>query len=619
MADWACPSCSVLLMIDFDSQDAVDDNSDAMQQCRVCDTTKLMHRTAWLQRAKARRAPSGAQETEARAYAAAAVAAGMTHQEMLAGMMQTAPLVAMQQEGWCWTTCGSGIELTEQGLVATNVNDDHHALVTSSSPMTEGRHFWEVEINEGFGIMVGAARPGMDHDEVKMGKNDTYFISAFRGELHGNGKHYADPQGALLQGDRVGVMLDLDAGWMRFFRNGKRFGPGYTSGVTGPLLRTAHLLIKGDKVTVLPSATAPEGAGAAEQGDGGGDGGIAGHVPVLLRPAEPAAAVVQVEGWCWTTCGSGAELSGQGLVATNVKGDFQLVTGISPMTEGRHYWEVEINDGRRGGFMVGAARPGVDHDALDSDSDTYCIWGFTGGLYGNGKLNADPQGELLQQGDRIGVLLDLDAGWMRFYRNGKRFGPGYTSGVTGPLVRAAQLLQRGIKVTVLPGALMPAVDEPTWGALGPDFDAAALSQIEHEEWLLGTVGTASGKHKKKSAKTRTNNKPGTATETKDQSRPASAEGPSTPAAAAQGSAVALSRIQSLVSPAVEEPDEAGGTGQAGKQSKKARRKQQQKAAAVAAAAAVAQAEAAAQQQQEDARVQQVHEPCSISVQYHAFL
>jgi hypothetical protein len=42
-------------------------------------------------------------------------------------------------------------------------------------------------------------------------------------------------------------------------------------------------------------------------------------------------------------------------------------------------------------------------------------------------------------GDRIGVLLDLDAGWMCLYRNGKQCGPGYTEGVTGPLVRGVQL------------------------------------------------------------------------------------------------------------------------------------------------------------------------------------
>ena len=51
-------------------------------------------------------------------------------------------------------------------------------------------------------------------------------------------------------------------------------------------------------------------------------------------------------------------------------------------------------------------------------------------------------------GDRVSVLLDLDEGWMRFYQNGKRRGDGFT-GVTGPLVRAAQLYRKGDIVTVL--------------------------------------------------------------------------------------------------------------------------------------------------------------------------
>ena len=67
------------------------------------------------------------------------------------------------------------------------------------------------------------------------------------------------------EGDRIGVLLDLDAGWMRLYRNGKRCGPGYTEGVTGPLVRAAQVLWKDDKVTVLPGAVAPEGAGAADE------------------------------------------------------------------------------------------------------------------------------------------------------------------------------------------------------------------------------------------------------------------------------------------------------------------------------------------------------------------
>jgi hypothetical protein len=170
-------------------------------------------------------------------------------------------------------------------------------------------------------------------------------------------------------------------------------------------------------------------------------------------------------GWRWEECGSKTALSGEGLVATKTGNGYQLVTGGSPMTEGRHYWEVEVTAVGLGLIMIGAVRPGLDHGKNHHNgNDAYFIYGGDGGLRGNGKRNADPQGPFAT-GDRIGVLLDLDAGWMRFYRNRKRCGPGYTEGVTGPLVRAAELGgEADDKVTVLPGAVAPEgagdADEP---------------------------------------------------------------------------------------------------------------------------------------------------------------
>jgi hypothetical protein len=61
------------------------------------------------------------------------------------------------------------------------------------------------------------------------------------------------------------MLLDLDAGWLRFYRNGKRCGPGYTEGVTGPLLCAAQVTDAGQQLTLLPGAVAPEGAGAADE------------------------------------------------------------------------------------------------------------------------------------------------------------------------------------------------------------------------------------------------------------------------------------------------------------------------------------------------------------------
>ena len=67
-------------------------------------------------------------------------------------------------------------------------------------------------------------------------------------------------------------------------------------------------------------------------------------------------------------------------------------------------------------------------------------------------------GFCFKQGDRIGCLLDLDAGWLRFFRNGVRLRQGYASGVTGPLLRMAEVSGdgEGVALTALPGAETPA-------------------------------------------------------------------------------------------------------------------------------------------------------------------
>jgi hypothetical protein len=184
--------------------------------------------------------------------------------------------------------------------------------------------------------------------------------------------------------------------------------------------------------------------------------------------------MLQRLGWRWETCGGDIALSGEGLVATmaTMAGEASagLVTGGSPMTEGRHYWEVEVaSDHDYVGFTVGAARPCIDHgqDIASGTKGAYCIAGFSGGLWGDGISPVSQKRKWERKfamGDRIGVLLDLDAGWLRFYRNGKRYGPGFTEGVTGPLVRVVGLGELGDQVTALPAAVAPegagVADEP---------------------------------------------------------------------------------------------------------------------------------------------------------------
>jgi hypothetical protein len=201
------------------------------------------------------------------------------------GLGQGSVLFMLQRLGWCWDEHGPDITLSGEGLVASKESGDMTGgdcgdhLVTGGSPMTEGRHYWEVGLswagrcNQWCAIFVGAVRPGVNHDggtndgidcpDRTAASSSACFIRGSNGTLCGNGKRGADKQGKFEPGDRIGVLLDLDAGWMRFYRNGKRCGPGYTEGVTGPLVRAASLYFKSDQVTVLPGAVPPEGAGAA--------------------------------------------------------------------------------------------------------------------------------------------------------------------------------------------------------------------------------------------------------------------------------------------------------------------------------------------------------------------
>jgi hypothetical protein len=88
---------------------------------------------------------------------------------------------------------------------------------------------------------------------------DGWFVSIYSGTLCGNGKSFDDEAGPCKQGDRVGVLLDLNNGSLRFFKNGVEHGPGYPAGsVTGPVVH-AMQLCKNSSVRLLPNAPAPVG------------------------------------------------------------------------------------------------------------------------------------------------------------------------------------------------------------------------------------------------------------------------------------------------------------------------------------------------------------------------
>ena len=146
--------------------------------------------------------------------------------------------------------------------MATQTHNGEFSLTTTGTELSEGKRYWEVELlskKKGW-ILIGISRPNLNptREYYRRACTDSWFINASYGALCGNGKEGHEGAGACEQGDRVGVLLDLDNGSLRFFKNGVEHGPGYPAGsVTGPVVAAVQMCYKDSSVRLLPNAEAP--------------------------------------------------------------------------------------------------------------------------------------------------------------------------------------------------------------------------------------------------------------------------------------------------------------------------------------------------------------------------
>jgi hypothetical protein len=146
--------------------------------------------------------------------------------------------------------------------MATHTLNEEFSLTTTGTELTEGKHYWEAELftEKVHSVFIGISRPNLDPRGVYYFREctDVWFILAMDGSLYGNGKAGNDRAGGYKQGDRVGMLLDLDNGSLRFFKNGVEHGPGYPAGsVTGPVVAAVQMYEKDESVRLLPNAEAP--------------------------------------------------------------------------------------------------------------------------------------------------------------------------------------------------------------------------------------------------------------------------------------------------------------------------------------------------------------------------
>jgi hypothetical protein len=184
--------------------------------------------------------------------------------------------MAVKESPLVWRTFPDEyVKLSEDGRLATQLKEhityqdeegeEIYAFshVTTGVELTEGRHYWEVEIpSEDMSIYFGVSRPNLDPvgDYLLSDCTDGWFTATGSGGLYGSGKEDDDKAGSYNKGDRVGVLLDLNNGSLLFFKNGVQHGPGYAAGsVTGPVVVAVEMGYEGDKVRLHADVAFPAG------------------------------------------------------------------------------------------------------------------------------------------------------------------------------------------------------------------------------------------------------------------------------------------------------------------------------------------------------------------------
>ena len=161
------------------------------------------------------------------------------------------------------------------------------------------------------------------------------------------------------------------------------------------------------------------------------------------------------------------ELATNTVTHTGLGFSWNMSTGTVEVHEGgREYWEVVVQAPSQtslAGFYVGAVRPELDKYEPNANFPYMKVLMEmeSSGTIFRGYRSVKP-------GDKVGVLVDLTkdetreegsrsrrkkiriGGSVQCFVNGKQIGPGFQTGVTGPLVLGVQTSSRDQAATLLP-------------------------------------------------------------------------------------------------------------------------------------------------------------------------
>ena len=147
--------------------------------------------------------------------------------------------------------------------IATKIDKNEefdNCMLTGPVMEGTGKHTISMKLGRGdaehMGIFCGVARDGVACDECHVGDQDeteAWYMDCVFGDLYGNGKFNADRACEIEDGQVLTVQVDLDAGTLKFWVDGKPHGPSWTSGVTGRLRWATSVYKKGNTVQIVPT------------------------------------------------------------------------------------------------------------------------------------------------------------------------------------------------------------------------------------------------------------------------------------------------------------------------------------------------------------------------------
>jgi hypothetical protein len=108
-------------------------------------------------------------------------------------------------------------------------------------------------------MMFGVCRPDADpKDEDDQPESPEWFIRTLDGALLGENMDGEHAAGCISEGDRLGMLVNLDDGSLTFFLNGIQHGEGYPKGsINPPVAFGCHMMYSQDQIRLLPNSNVP--------------------------------------------------------------------------------------------------------------------------------------------------------------------------------------------------------------------------------------------------------------------------------------------------------------------------------------------------------------------------